>query len=65
MLGAGVSNLAARGLALTDEAVRRVIPAGVKGNVSDIAAAVCFLASADASYVNGHSLVVDGGVRAR
>ena len=31
----------------------------------DIASAVCYLASAEANYVNGHSLVVDGGWRAK
>jgi NAD(P)-dependent dehydrogenase (short-subunit alcohol dehydrogenase family) len=65
VLGDAVSNLAARGLALSDEEVRRVVPAGVKGTSEDIAAAVCFLASDDARYVSGHSLVVDGGLRAR
>jgi NAD(P)-dependent dehydrogenase (short-subunit alcohol dehydrogenase family) len=65
VLGEAVSNLAARGLALSDEEVRRVVPAGVKGTVDDIAAAVCFLASDDARYVSGHDLVVDGGYRAK
>ena len=64
MLGDSISNLAARGIALSDEEVRRRVPAGVKGTVADIANAVCFLASDDARYVNGHSLVVDGGLRA-
>lgn len=65
VLGDALSNLAARGLALTDEEVRRVVPAGATGTAQDVAAAVCFLASDEARYVSGHTLVVDGGLRAR
>jgi glucose 1-dehydrogenase len=36
-------------------------PAGRIGEVSDIAPAVRFLASAAADYVHGASLVIDGG----
>lgn len=44
-----------------DEYERRRIPAGRLGTPADIAAAVCFLASPHASYVNGTVLYVDGG----
>lgn len=37
------------------------VPAGRPGTPDEIAAAVAFLASADAGYVNGTVLVVDGG----
>jgi len=40
------------------------VPARRIGTVSDIAGAVSFLASADASYAHGSVLVVDGGVTA-
>jgi len=65
VLGDSMSNLAARGIALSDDEIRRVVPAGAKGTAQDIANAVCFLASAEASYISGHSLVVDGGLRAK
>jgi 2-dehydro-3-deoxy-D-gluconate 5-dehydrogenase len=52
-----------------DKARRRQIseriPAGRWGSNEDVAAAVAFLASPDASYVHGHVLAVDGGWLAR
>jgi 3-oxoacyl-[acyl-carrier protein] reductase len=40
----------------------KIIPAGRIGEVEDQAAAIAFLASDDAGYINGQVLVVDGGM---
>ena len=40
-------------------------PTGRQGEVWDVANAAVFLASSEASYINGHLLVVDGGLSRR
>jgi NAD(P)-dependent dehydrogenase (short-subunit alcohol dehydrogenase family) len=65
ILGAGAPDMSGRGVAVNDDQVRALIPAGRRGTVEDIASAVCYLASDEAGYITGHSLVVDGGWRAK
>jgi NAD(P)-dependent dehydrogenase (short-subunit alcohol dehydrogenase family) len=65
ILGPGVPDMSGRGVAVSDEQIRGLVPAGRRGTVDDVAAAVCYLASDEAGYVTGHSLVVDGGWRAK
>jgi NAD(P)-dependent dehydrogenase (short-subunit alcohol dehydrogenase family) len=36
-------------------------PMGRLGEAEEVAAAVCFLLSQDASFITGHVLVIDGG----
>lgn len=61
----GSPDISQRGVAVNDEQVRALVPAGVRGSVEDVANAVCFLAGDEAGYINGHDLVVDGGWRAK
>lgn len=43
------------------ERLRTIVPLGTRGTPEDVARVAVFLASADSDYVNGHTLVVDGG----
>ena len=65
ILGPGVPDMSGRGVAVNDEQVRNLVPVGRRGTVEDIASAVCYLASEEAGYITGHSMVVDGGWRAK
>jgi NAD(P)-dependent dehydrogenase (short-subunit alcohol dehydrogenase family) len=51
--------------AMSPERLREIVPIGSRGSAEDVAAAALYLASADADYMNGHALVVDGGWTAR
>jgi NAD(P)-dependent dehydrogenase (short-subunit alcohol dehydrogenase family) len=39
-----------------------IIPLGRVGQPEEIAKAAAFLASDDAAYITGHTLIVDGGI---
>jgi NAD(P)-dependent dehydrogenase (short-subunit alcohol dehydrogenase family) len=65
ILGPGIPDMANRGVAVNEEQLKAIVPMGTRGTVEDVAAAVCFLASDEAGYITGHSLVVDGGWRAK
>ena len=65
ILGPGTPDMTGRGIAVNEEQVRAVVPAGRRGSVEDIASAVCYLASDEAGYITGHTMVVDGGWRAK
>src|SRR5262249_19719464 len=65
LLGPGTPDMSNRGVAVSEEQVRALVPAGRRGTVEDIASAVCYLASDEAAYITGHAMVVDGGWRAK
>jgi NAD(P)-dependent dehydrogenase (short-subunit alcohol dehydrogenase family) len=65
ILGPDVADMSNRGVAVNDEQVRATVPSGRRGTVEDIASAVCYLASDEAGYITGHTMVVDGGWRAK
>jgi NAD(P)-dependent dehydrogenase (short-subunit alcohol dehydrogenase family) len=51
--------------AMSADRLAQVVPLGARGSPEDIAAAAVYLASEDSDYMNGHTLVVDGGWTAR
>ena len=65
ILGDAVADMSGRGIAVNDEQIRAVIPAGRRGNVEDVAASVGYLVSDEAGYVTGLAMTVDGGWRAK
>jgi NAD(P)-dependent dehydrogenase (short-subunit alcohol dehydrogenase family) len=54
-----------RGIGGDEAAIKAVTPAGRRGTVEEIAATARFLASEEAAYITGHTLVIDGGWTAR
>jgi NAD(P)-dependent dehydrogenase (short-subunit alcohol dehydrogenase family) len=63
ILGADAPTM--RGIGGDEAAIKAVTPMGRRGTVEEIAATALFLASAEAGYVTGHTLVIDGGWTAR
>lgn len=62
--GGVATPMLARMLERFGEEYERLVPMGRAAQPGEIAAAIAFLASDDASYITGHNLVVDGGVTA-
>src|SRR2546422_6661877 len=63
ILGADAPEM--RGVGGDEAAVRAITPAGRRGTLDEVAAAACYLASEEADYGTGHTLVIDRGWTAR
>jgi NAD(P)-dependent dehydrogenase (short-subunit alcohol dehydrogenase family) len=62
VLGASAPDTYQRGVgSMSPERLREVVPLGFRGSPDDVANVAVFLASGESDYVNGHTLVVDGG----
>jgi NAD(P)-dependent dehydrogenase (short-subunit alcohol dehydrogenase family) len=66
ILGETAPEMRAAGVgAMSADRLAQIVPLGARGAPEDVAAAATYLASADSDYMNGHTLVVDGGWTAR
>jgi NAD(P)-dependent dehydrogenase (short-subunit alcohol dehydrogenase family) len=61
ILGSGAPDMNRGVGTASPERLRAIVPLGTRGTPEDVARVAVFLASADSDYVNGHTLVVDGG----
>jgi 3-oxoacyl-[acyl-carrier protein] reductase len=61
ILGPGAPAMTGGVGASSPERLRDIVPLGYKATPEDVAQAAVYLASAESDYVNGHTLVVDGG----
>lgn len=50
-------------LKLSDEQVKKMVPAGRLGEPEELASLACFLASPRAGYITGQCMSIDGGVQ--
>jgi NAD(P)-dependent dehydrogenase (short-subunit alcohol dehydrogenase family) len=61
ILGEGAPDMSGGVGTASPERLRQIVPLGVRGTPDDVAGAALFLASPESDYLNGHTLVVDGG----
>jgi NAD(P)-dependent dehydrogenase (short-subunit alcohol dehydrogenase family) len=61
ILGDRAPEMSGVGVGASPERIRQVVPLGTRGTADDVANAAVFLASAESDYMNGSTLVVDGG----